>query len=368
MISAFAQFYIVEFLITAIAGLTVSLIPYMTERSIVFGVRIPPGMLNSSRLTAMKRIYTLSVIAVTASAIIVSYALRFTVYPVIISTPTVIAVAFLIYLPMHLRVAAMKKELWPISGDRPVSAMVASGTLGSFPWLYSLPGLILIIAIFSVGIVYYPHIPAMFATHYGISGAPNQYSAKSPFTVFLLPVLSGIITVLLVVLAVAIWRTSFRLDYAVDDPVSRARIFRSRTVKFLLLVTAFINSTFMLSAFTEWGILKSYDITVVALPAILTAVAALALFAGTGQMGSRIHVRVDYKASDDVRHIGEMKDDDRYWKAGILYVNRNDGRILVPKRFGVGYTMNFGHPVSLVILGALLTVPVIVLVLIILKL
>jgi len=368
LISAFAQFYFVEFLITAITGLAVSLIPYMTERSIAFGVRIPSGMIYNSKLTAMKRIYTLSVIAATVSAIIVSYALRYTVYPVIVSTPIVIAVAFMIYLPMHLRVAAMKKDMGPIEGDRTVSAMVASGGLKSFPWLYSLPGLVLIIAMFAVGIVYYPRIPVMFPTHYGISGIPNQYSEKSPFAVLLMPTISAIITAFLFVLAVAIWRASFRLDYAVDDPVSRARIFRSRTVKFMLLVPAFIDSTFLISAFTEWGIIGPFNLMVVTLPAVLIVVAALLLFASTGQMGSRIRVKEGNRAADQRIPAGEVKDDDKYWKAGVLYVNRNDGRIFVPKRFGMGFTMNFGHPAALALLGAILSLPVILLILIILKL
>jgi uncharacterized membrane protein len=35
---------------------------------------------------------------------------------------------------------------------------------------------------------------------------------------------------------------------------------------------------------------------------------------------------------------------DRGWKLGLLYVNRADPALFVPKRFGVGFTINFGHP------------------------
>jgi uncharacterized membrane protein len=34
------------------------------------------------------------------------------------------------------------------------------------------------------------------------------------------------------------------------------------------------------------------------------------------------------------------------WKAGMLYVNPNDPVLFVEKRIGVGYTINFGNPVS----------------------
>ena len=35
-----------------------------------------------------------------------------------------------------------------------------------------------------------------------------------------------------------------------------------------------------------------------------------------------------------------------YWKAGIFYSNRDDPALFVRKRFGIGYTLNFGNPWS----------------------
>jgi uncharacterized membrane protein len=35
-----------------------------------------------------------------------------------------------------------------------------------------------------------------------------------------------------------------------------------------------------------------------------------------------------------------------HWKAGLFYVNRDDAALFVEKRFGVGYTINFGNPKS----------------------
>ena len=39
-------------------------------------------------------------------------------------------------------------------------------------------------------------------------------------------------------------------------------------------------------------------------------------------------------------------DDDRFWKAGLLYVNHDDPALMVVTRFGVGWTLNFGNPVA----------------------
>ena len=37
-------------------------------------------------------------------------------------------------------------------------------------------------------------------------------------------------------------------------------------------------------------------------------------------------------------------DEDRYWKGGLIYMNRQDPSVFVEKRFGVGWTMNLANP------------------------
>ena len=57
------------------------------------------------------------------------------------------------------------------------------------------------------------------------------------------------------------------------------------------------------------------------------------------------------------------RDDDRYWVGGFFYNNPDDPAVFVPKRFGMGWTVNFGNPKGkLVLLGTLL-IPLVLLVL-----
>jgi hypothetical protein len=44
------------------------------------------------------------------------------------------------------------------------------------------------------------------------------------------------------------------------------------------------------------------------------------------------------------------------WRAGIFYLNREDPSIFVQKRFGTGYTLNFGQPMAWLLLVVLLIV------------
>ena len=59
-----------------------------------------------------------------------------------------------------------------------------------------------------------------------------------------------------------------------------------------------------------------------------------------GQGGSRL---LPGLAAAPARAGVVNRDDDRFWKGGLFYVNHGDPAILVGKRFGVGWTLNFGN-------------------------
>ena len=51
-----------------------------------------------------------------------------------------------------------------------------------------------------------------------------------------------------------------------------------------------------------------------------------------------------------------FRDDDRYWYGGIIYNNPGDPALFVEKRYGLGWTLNFGHPQARLVLIGLLVV------------
>ena len=64
------------------------------------------------------------------------------------------------------------------------------------------------------------------------------------------------------------------------------------------------------------------------------------------------------KTPADLAHTpNPFRDDDRYWYAEVFYNNPDDPALFVPKRFGWGWTMNFGHPQArFVLIGMVLIV------------
>lgn len=66
---------------------------------------------------------------------------------------------------------------------------------------------------------------------------------------------------------------------------------------------------------------------------------ALALFLPMPHFRTKANTPVAHTRTDIV-----FRDDDRYWYGGFLYSNPDDPAMFVPKRFGIGWTLNFGHP------------------------
>jgi uncharacterized membrane protein len=84
---------------------------------------------------------------------------------------------------------------------------------------------------------------------------------------------------------------------------------------------------------------------------ILLIAALLVLFLPT-QRSRKQSRSADGQFSDPL-----YSDDDRYWY-GFFYNNPDDPNPLVPKRYGLGWTINFGHPagklIAAVMVGMLL--------------
>lgn len=88
----------------------------------------------------------------------------------------------------------------------------------------------------------------------------------------------------------------------------------------------------------------------------LIAVATVVVLMWLGQGGSKMPAPQSPEP-DSTRPVGD-RTEDRFWKLGVLYFNRDDPSVMVEKRFGIGYTMNFAHPIAWGIALILVAVPI----------
>ncbi|MGE5333463.1 MAG: DUF5808 domain-containing protein [Nitrososphaerota archaeon] len=101
--------------------------------------------------------------------------------------------------------------------------------------------------------------------------------------------------------------------------------------------------------------MSPYDIFLLLLFVLLLAV-AVGLFLPIGRSRPQANSAADRESSGPA-----SRDDARYWIAGIIYYNPEDPDVLVPKRFGYGRTINFGHrqgKVALLVLIGLILLPI----------
>ena len=82
----------------------------------------------------------------------------------------------------------------------------------------------------------------------------------------------------------------------------------------------------------------------------------LVLFWHPQRSRTKTNTSADHQSTNAV-----FRNDDQYWSAGFFYNNPDDPAMFVPKRFGLGWTLNFGHPQARVFL---ITMLVLVLVLV----
>ena len=54
------------------------------------------------------------------------------------------------------------------------------------------------------------------------------------------------------------------------------------------------------------------------------------------------------------------RDDDRYWYGGFFYNNPDDPAMFVPKRYGLGWTVNFGNPKGRLFFIGTLLIPLVI--------
>jgi uncharacterized membrane protein len=222
-----------------------------------------------------------------------------------------------------------------------------------FPWLWLAPALIVTLTTVLIGVISYPSMPEVLAVHYA-KGVPNRLAAKSVGTAFSLVFVQIGVTTLLVGIAAAILRRS-RSDIDPARPLGSARWHRhymSLSARALLGLVAMIDLGMLGSSLLMWtGTVTSWAPLVVVLPILIAVVVAVVVLA-----------RNNREPDVDPEDTGlNHRDDDKYWRGGLFYVNRADPTLLVPRRFGLGWTLNFGNPkVAMLLAGVLALMAVLI--------
>ena len=236
-----------------------------------------------------------------------------------------------------------------------------AGTGPAYRW-YAAAGAV-VTATAAAGMLLYPDLPQNLPVHWNGAGQADRYAQKSFGSVFAVPLIAtGLILVLLGTAAVAPRRASAS-PLAGDAEAHTANI---RATQYFLGAT-----TFALSLLLAWLSLRGWLLPPdgSALEFVLPTLGLFLAMACFGLAALRRYRRdvaagspaaalpPDPEPAGDAGPAADPVSARSNYRAGI-YFNREDPRVLVPKRLGMGWSVNAGRGAGLAFYLVILTLAV----------
>ena len=350
--------FVTNLIIAVLIGALLPIMPILTRKSYLFGVKIPIEKQNSPEAKSMKKSYIL--ICLIGSAVIFALVIaQFVIMPEL----TLLAVMYFPFLFIILQTAAFipnwrkAVKLKETNGWKVLESTFAEtksshsrGNLSDLPWVWYIVGLILIFVSVVIALVQYPSLPDKIPTHFDINMQPDAWSDKSILTVMMIPLINLVMTLILWLTNVMFVRAKLQIDPQnpslsfAQHRAYRRRMGHSMGFLALGLVIIFVLTGFM-SIIPDFKIpfwLMIGIILVVTVPLCVVSI-------HSGQGGCRIkpkmiaeNASVKQRSPSNIDNaIASGRGDDRYWILGMFYFNRDDPAYIVENRFGNNLGFNY---------------------------
>lgn len=335
-------------------------VPYYGRKNTAFGISVPESQYRNPFFVQLRRQFLwLSVgTGVLLGALSMGSALwtsvEVSVWLQLAGIVLYLVAVTLFYFRYHGLVKAFKnQQAWKT--ERVASALLTSGTGGKRPmsaWWF-LTYLAVIVATWLIPVIQYPHLPDQIPMHYNFAGEVDRYASKSMAVFSSMPLLQ----ILMAVLFVAIFLFALRAKAQsgggrLEHGLLRDQRYRALMAAFLFWIGLATEVLFLLLQLSMLMLIPMWAVVVTPLVFLaLVCIPMVILMIRVGQSGSRLAGETPEPASDSVEA-------DDHWKGGFFYVNRADPSLLVEKRFGLGFTLNFGNPKAIGILVGLLVITV----------
>lgn len=339
--------------------------PYLTRRTESFGISVTEEVYWHPDIRGMRRNYAI-VLAIFHILLLIAAAsfmnlsdekqmsLAIGGY-----TFAVIGVSFAVYLFFHFKMKKMKREqgwMSPVIQSAIVDTSFRRRKLSVSSYWF-IPHILLSFGTLAAVLLFYDQFPDQLVMQYDFAGNATRVVDKS-YSSLLWPIGTQFIMIAVFLLInYSIVISKQQID-AADPEASVQRNTKFRHSWSVFLVATGFLTTLLFSFITILPILdlpqSSLIIVATAIPVIIV-IGSIWLSVRLGQGGSRIRM-----PGGTASGIGTgPTDDDRYWKLGGIYYNPSDPALFLEKRFGIGWTINYGHPLAWLICIILVAVIVI---------
>lgn len=333
-------------LFVPLTGALMAATPYLMPKRECFAVTIPDAASSDPGVRRLKRSFA-TIVAVATLALTALCGACIPVDPehafLVVLVVSELVLCFGGYgLMLHFRrktIALKQARGWKAQSAKRVGFVAEEPAPRPLSQKWDLLFLIPIVITGLICIVGYPLMPERIATNIDLSGQVSNWVQKTP--------LAAAFPVLFVIFLDACFAFShwsiLRSKKGVDAarPAASAWAYgafaRAQSILLVGLGTmlSFMGLIIALSFMDVITMMQALLPMLVMLVVVLVAVIAVTMI--YGQNGARLLRRMEEPESMPV-------DDDRYWKLGIFYWNRDDASLFVPERFGIGWTMNLGRP------------------------
>ena len=337
---------------TALFGILFAFIVALRPPGLPLSVRVPQAHANDPVvLAAIRRFrWGLVLVWVVTAALTVALALG-SQTPLAAFAPvllfTVLSILVLV-LSRRMIIRAKRNGNWFEGVPVRVSAQITEPAYHHPPIIWPALAVIVLAIATAVDVALYPTLPDPIPVHFNVAGQPDNWAAKSVWSVFGLLMVGAAVVVLLTVLSIVAARYAARTQ--TDDSAEQAAL-RTRVQRGLL--TSLLSELAFVLAL---GI-SAIELAQRLLPGVAWATAAgaigLIVLIMVVIIGNVARARVQLQpanARDPHNPRPDAVDDDQHWKGGLFYLNRDDPALLVPRRFGLGWTLNLARPGAIVLI------------------
>ena len=345
----------IGYIMVPLYGAAMCALPAVTRPTLQFGVRIPPARIGAAVIRRERRAYYWRSAAVTVcatTAVIVWGSGSWWPSRMILALEIAADVCF-IWLARRKIIAVKTAERWSAGLPQTVVADTSWRTQPQrFPVRWLIPAIVVIAATIGIGVARYPHLPAHLAT--GLAGLGSRQVRRSPFSAFDMVIGQLFVTGLGTGMLALVYRSRPDIDAA--DPAASLRRYRRLLdgyTRAALTLVALVDLTLALVALQRWELYPRNGTSTTLL--LVPAATGVLILIGFAMRAGRNRIRLASNGQRPGRAPAAGRDDDRFWKAGLIYVNRADPAIVVPARIGVGWALNFGNPAAWLIMGVIIT-------------
>lgn len=344
---------------TALVGGTFLLTPALARPSLPLGVSVPADRVADPAVRRALHTYRLAVLAVTGVALVLTGALAATAPEAAVAVPVLLVTAGGIGAFVRARrplMATKAAEDW-FAGKavRMAAPVTTARDETGVPVRWYLASAALLAATTVVGALRYGDLPGRVPVHWDLAGAPDGFADRTLWTALGAVWIGWGTLALMVVLAHAATRAPVRVHPG-DPPEHALRRARAQqgAAQWVLATITFATTVLVCAlGLDAWLHPEELRWSAVVLP--LFVVAVVAVTAESVRRYRRELGGAD-RSPDTAR--AEAPDDDRFWPGGLVYLNRDDPSVWVPKRVGIGWTVNLGSTGGMALTAGLVLLPV----------